>query len=452
MLGLVLGFGSLVVLGCVGGMAGYYWERLSRESGVDLPRGGFLGWLIRGLAVPLVLLFFFNTGWFSGIPPVAVGGGEIEPGTARWVILLPDRLAGATSVTASWWGVVTLAWLLALLVGAVRGRKGFRARWVLGLCLTVPLAGWVTASGGFGFLGFALMVPLGGVMHALLPLGEVHTKQPLYASAVGHIKMGRYAEAEASVLSELEACPDDYQGWMLLAELYAEHFGDLSLAEQTVGDLCDQPGLSGIQISLALHRLADWHLKLDEDPQGARRALRGIMERLAGSHFARMAAQREARLPLSRADLQDRKRVRSIPLPALSDPLDARVEAHPGSATERAAAVERANLLTARLKHDPNDPEPREELARLLVDSLGCVEEGMEQVRLLLGLPERPEERVPEWLAMLAAWQLRHGGGREEARVCLETLVRDYPQAPQSMVARRRLNLMDLARKSPLRT
>ena len=117
-----------------------------------------------------------------------------------------------------------------------------------------------------------------------------------------------------------------------------------------------------------------------------------------------------------------------------------------------AGVAARANLLTARLEHDPNDPEPREALARLLADSLGRVKEGIEQVGLLLALPERPEERVPEWLALLAAWQLRPGGDREQARRHLEALVRDYPQTPQALVARRRLNLMDLARKSPLRT
>jgi hypothetical protein len=452
MLGLIGGMGAVLALGCVGAVAGFFWEQLSSTAGGRVPAVRFRDWCLKGLLAPLVLIGIFNSGWVPGIPPVLVSLGGAAPGTLAWLVALPDRLEGPVAVLASWWGAVTLAWLLPGLVAQVREHEDFKSRRLTWLSVTVPLGGAFLFSGGGWVLGYALMVPLGGLLYGLLPLREMRHPQPIYSRAVGHIKMGRYAQAEAAVLAELESCPDDYEGWMLLAELYAEHFGDLSLAEQTVGELCDQPGLSGIQISLALQRLADWHLKLGQDPDGARRAMQGIMVRVPGSHFAGMAAQRHAQLPLSREDLLDRQNARSIPLPALADPLDRREGGGQDKKDRRADTAVRANLLVARLEHNPNDPAPREELARLLVDRLGRVEQGIQQVGLLLGMENRPEERVPEWLALLAAWHLQDGQGRDRARTYLEELVRDYPATPQAMVARRRLNLMDLARKSPLRS
>jgi tetratricopeptide (TPR) repeat protein len=452
MLGLIGGMGGFLALGCVVAVAGFFWEQLASEAEMSFPAVRFRDWCLKGLAVPLVFMGVFNTGWIPGIPPVLVPLGGVEPGTLPWVAALPGRLEGSVAVLASWWGAVTLAWLLPGLVARVCEHEDFKSRRLLWLSVTVPLGGAFLLSGGGWTAGYALMIPLGGLLYGLLPLREVRRIQPVYSRAVGHTKMGRYAEAEAAVLAELESCPDDYEGWMLLAELYAEHFGDLSLAEQTVVELCDQPGLSGIQISLALQRLADWHLKLGEDPVGAHRAMQGIVDRLPGSHFAGTAVRRQAQLPISRDDLRDRRHARSIPLPALADPLDRREEGESDEEGEVEAVVARANLLTARLEHDPNDPEPREELARLLADRLGRVEQAIEQVRLLLAMENTPEDRVPEWLALLAAWHLKQGQPRDRARGYLETLVRDYPGTPQAMVARRRLNVMDLARKSPLRS
>jgi hypothetical protein len=235
---------------------------------------------------------------------------------------------------------------------------------------------------------------------------------------------------------------------MLLAELYAERFQDLTLADQTVDELCGQPGCSGIQISLAYHRLADWHLNLGEDPASARRALQRIMDRLPGSHFALMAAQRLERLPMDRDELRDRKQVRVIPLPALRDPLDDGKDAGSEQKLGREEAVERANRLVERLRRDPNAPEPREELAQLLAGPLGQVEAGIEQVRQLLSLPVRPPEKVPHWLALIAGWHLHRRGDRESARPYLEELVRGHPQSPQALAAQRRLNLMQLQQRA----
>ena len=53
--------------------------------------------------------------------------------------------------------------------------------------------------------------------------------------------------------------PEDFDGWVLLAELYAMRFHDLSSAAQTIGEICDDPKTTPVQFSIALNKLADWH-------------------------------------------------------------------------------------------------------------------------------------------------------------------------------------------------
>src|SRR5437899_3435494 len=109
---------------------------------------------------------------------------------------------------------------------------------------------------------------------------------------------------------------------MMLAELYANHFRDLTEAERTIIEICSQPKTTPSQLSVALHRLADWQLKLGQDPNAARRALQMVCDRLPGTHLAHMARLRMNQLPLTREDLREQQAAKPIPLPALGDKLD----------------------------------------------------------------------------------------------------------------------------------
>src|SRR5256885_12508369 len=51
---------------------------------------------------------------------------------------------------------------------------------------------------------------------------------------------------------------------------------------------------------------------------------------------------------------------------------------------------------------------------------------------------DQPERKCAEWLAMVAAWQLKYRQDRNGARVRLEQLVREFPQTPQAFAAQRR--------------
>src|SRR5205807_1274110 len=153
-------------------------------------------------------------------------------------------------------------------------------------------------------------VPIAGYAPNILKTKKL---PPMYARAVAKMKFGKYSEAEWEIIRELEKCEDDFEGWLMLADLYATQFRDLTEAEQTVLEICDQPRTTPSQVSIALHRLADWHLKLAKDPEAARRALQMICDRLPGTHLAKMAMLRMNQLPLNAAELRVQEMHEPIP-------------------------------------------------------------------------------------------------------------------------------------------
>ena len=68
----------------------------------------------------------------------------------------------------------------------------------------------------------------------------------------------------------------------------------------------------------------------------------------------------------------------------------------------------------------------------------------LEQIELLLGMPEQPAQKVAEWLALMAAWQLRYRHDQPAAQKIMEQIVREYPQSAQAFAAERRLKLMEM--------
>jgi hypothetical protein len=248
----------------------------------------------------------------------------------------------------------------------------------------------------------------------------------------------KYEDAEIAVIEELEKCEDDFNGWMLLAELYAVHFHDLPEAERTIRETCDNPSTTDSERAVALHKLADWHLKLAGDPTSARRDLEEICLLMPDTHLARMARARINQLP----EWIQQQKGKTYHLPALrSDFDDAPDEGRDAGPSPEDVA--RARRLSEQLHKDPNDAGDREELARLLAEKLKKADAGLEQLELLLTMPDQPGAKTAEWLALMASWQLRFKRDEALARKTLERLVRQFPQSSQAFAAQRRLNLMD---------
>jgi hypothetical protein len=252
---------------------------------------------------------------------------------------------------------------------------------------------------------------------------------------MARIKFGKYTDAEGEIISQLDNWEDDFEGWMMLADLYANHFKNLADAEETIVELCDQPKTNPSQISVALHRLADWQLKLAQDPAAARRALQLICDRLKGTHLAHMAQLRIHQLPGTAAELRKSQTGRTIPLPAVPDELDTQPVVRMG----REQATNLADSYVELLKQNPGYVAARERLAKTLAEQLGQPKAGIEQLALLLAMPGRVDTERAEWLSLTAAWHIKYCQDFATGQKVLERLIREFPNTPQATAARRRL-------------
>jgi hypothetical protein len=419
--------------------------RLSPEHNRRRRILALLGWAFQGLLVPIVIWAVMNYGISWNLQPfmpqIQAAQNSSDPSNP-WFREYLRYVGRGVFIVSSYWAVITLAWVIARAAGRLeeeQARSDFKA-----LCISCAIAMLLPGVGIFYLGGLALLGL--AAMGVAVPIAAyapniIQTKQlpPMYGRAIAKLKFGKYTEAEWEIIRELERCEDDFQGWMMLAELYANNFHDLVEAEQTILDICDQPRTTPSQVSIALHRLADWYLKLGSDPDAARRALQMICDRLKGTHLARMAQLRINQLPRSPQELMERQSATPIPMPALSDDLD---EPPPESTVSAARAREMANECVQRLNADPNNVHARERLARILTEMLEKPELGIEQINLLLSMPDQTELKRAEWLGTIAAWHIRYRNDAETGRGFLERVIREFPESPQALVARRRLRLM----------
>lgn len=409
------------------------------EQADNLFRREPLLWLLKGLAVPSGLWLLLNTPLLPGLGPlmpefVFSGGVVLTPLQSAGVMLSRCLL-----VVGSYWSVVTLVWLLTRAIQEGREYDSGIASLLAWALLTLPVGGLVIYLTGVWGAGFAAVTVLAPLCNEFLLQAPPPKPSPIYARAVAHLKFGKYSEAEWEIIQQLEHFEDDFEGWMMLAELYAVKFRDLRAAEQTVSELCEQPATTPSQMAVALHKLADWELGVGEDPEAAKLALEQICRRVPGSHLDRMARLRINQLPVSREQLRaERDHHKTFHLPALGDALaDDRAPA-----LSEAEAGRAANDLSARLERDPDNVEAREELARLLAAPLGQPAVAIEQLDLLLAWADAPPDRVAHWLGLKAAWQLKHLHDEPAARATMEAILRRFPSSVEALQAQRRLSLL----------
>jgi hypothetical protein len=429
-----------------------YWERLTGgEDGAA--RRWFWIWAAKGLATPIVLWIACNAGLLPGLAPL-IPEAALARTPAERVAVLVEAATPAVFVVGSHWSAVTLAWVLATVAFRIPedNRARFRTRVLGWSLLVVPVGSALVYGAGWGLGGFAVMLWLLPIAHDAIPMLSLVKEKPIYARAIAKMKFGRSQEAEWAVIQELEKCADDFDGWMLLAELYALHFKDLVVADRTIREMCDQPDLHPSQVGVALHRLADWHLSVGNDPIAARRALEEICRRYPGLHLDRMARLRISQLPASREEWIEQRRGRTFRLPGVQKkPVESvspvEWQARPGPEGDTAEAVLLAEQCVAKLRQNPDDVPAREKLARLFAERLGLVDQALEQIDLLLGMPDRAPQKMVEWLSQKATWQLRYRRDLGAARQVLEQLIHEHPQTPQAFEAQKRILLMDVEQR-----
>lgn len=416
------------------------WDQVFEDKDPQAWRH-YAAWFVKGLVGPVLVWLILGGGLLPGTTPLIpeLVGGRGKPG--YWAAAM-SATGPVAMLASSLWTAVSSGWILVLARVGVRDRSDYYSAAGFWLAVLIVPAWLLWKIGGPYSMGFALTFLLLPACWSVCFLARECTPPANYSAAVARVKFGRYTEAEEAVIKELKHHSEDFDGWLMLAELYATKFGDLAEADRTVRQLCEQPGVNATQVSLALNRLADWHLKLGQDPVAARTALTEIIRLQPETHVARMAGQRIAQLARSREEWIEQQRPKRVMLSALADPPAGPNEQ--GETLSPVAARERADRCVQRLREDPNRVDVREEFARLLAGPLEKPRPAIEQIELLLGMPDQPDRLRAEWIALMAAWQEQKLNDAVASRATLKRLIRELPQTPQAFAAQRKLSLLEV--------
>jgi hypothetical protein len=366
---------------------------------------------------------------------------EAQMARAPWFELWLAGCLYGWILILSWWCAVSYCWML----GVMAGQAPDRAEW----CFNVGVIGFISGvfaaglawGGGVNALGAAITLIALPVVHFTLPLAEMPIPRPVYDRAIAQLNFGKTSAAEKEIIAQLEKVENDFKGWMMLAEVYAQNFKNMEDAAQVVLDLCNDPATKPFEISIACDKLADWQLEIAGNAEAARAALELLCRKLPGTHFARMAGQRLKQMPRSSRELLESRQPQKIRLPSLAE--QAAAPAASAKPFTRAEATREANDLAERLSEDPNDAGTREKLAVVLAEKLGRVELGIEQLQLLMEMPETEDAQRSKWMAQIASWRFSLDKDPEKFRLALQELIRSFPQSAQAFAAQRKLFLLE---------
>ena len=420
-------------------------HRLAPEHRQSQNLRWLLIWLIKGLVLPTLLWALLNIGLSWNLQPFMPEVQFAQNSGGPWAGPFFQVVGHGMFIVSSYWTALTLGWAVRKATKGIQGEqrsdfKGLCATCLLALSLPAIGIAWLGGMPIVGLAAIAIIGPIAGYTPNIL---RTRKTPPMYARAVARIKFGKYKDAEWEIIRELEKCEDDFEGWMMLAELYAKNFKDVGEAEQTVLEICDHPGTTPSLLSIALHRLSDWHLNLAGDPQAARRDLQMICDRLPGTHLAHMAQLRMNQLPETQEQLRELRNPKPIPLPEGEHFMEA-IIAERKAEVDRTEAAELANACVEKLTLNPNDVPARENLAKLLAERLQKVDQGLEQLTLLLNLPEQPDAKRAEWLSLAATWHINYLQDFDTGRNLLERVIHEYPQSADALAARRKMQSLDL--------
>ncbi len=268
---------------------------------------------------------------------------------------------------------------------------------------------------------------------------------PAYSVARSLQKKGKYLEAIAELRKQLDEFPTDMEGLMFLAQIQAEDLKDLPGAEITILRFCSQPGHAQKNVAFALYSMADWHLKLAQDREAARRDLEKIIEFFPDSEVALGAAQRIAHLGPAEMLLAPHDRRKYTVTEGVQN-LGLLMAANQPKLPEKSAAVSAAEYVN-HLERHPLDTEIREKLAIIYADHYGRLDLASDQLEQMIAMPNQPIRLVVHWLNLLADLQVRCGASLETVQDTLQTIIVRYPNLAAADMARNRLALLKLEMK-----
>ncbi len=273
--------------------------------------------------------------------------------------------------------------------------------------------------------------------------------EPLYSTAEAQRKKGHAHQALWEIQRQLERFPQDFTGQMLMADIQANDLLDLQAAQATVARLCQQPGHPPAAIADALNRLADWHLKLAQDLEGARQAVGQIVERFPDSAWSYAATQRLAHLGDTDRLLAQRE-PSPVALPHREDASDPRCgPTHPPPQESPGTEAQR---LVKQLEAFPEDNEVREKLAALYAHHYHRLDLAAAELEQLIAQPNAPSRKRAHWLNLLADWQIEITHEERAARETLHRIIDLFPDQAPGELARQRLLHLERELKKALPT
>lgn len=398
-------------------------------------------WLAKGVLAPFLIWIVMNLGLSFQFHAFMPAIQAAQNANAPWFPIFLRVIAGGLLQISSYWAALTVVWWLLRAYRRITPEADleFRAVCFTSTAIMILPAAALVYYGGWSHVGLAVLLFALPMIGYGSPLLQRPKPRPMYSRAMARLKRGQYSDAEKEILRQLEKSETDFDGWLMLAELHATRFGELAEAEQIILDTCLHPEATPSQISVALHKLADWQIQVAHDPEAAARSLQLISDRLPGTHLATMAELRRAKLPSNDEFLAQRE-AKPIPVPVIPS-MFALTESPAPLLADPAPALAQIQKLTEALTRDPNNIGDREQLARLLAEPLGKAEAAIEQIELLLGIPDQPEARRLSWLTLIAGWQLQLLNDETAAHATLARLVAEFPATPQAFAAQRRLSL-----------
>ena len=312
-----------------------------------------------------------------------------------------------------------------------------------GSAFVVPIAGAV-----FGIVLGILWAPhLGALLASPLTSfydggGAEVEARPFYSIARAKQKQGRYPEAIAEVRGQIAKFPEDYEGWMLLAEIYGDNLKDNGSAQDCIHEILGHKHHAPRNISFALNRAADWHLRLASDREEARACLQRVVDLYPGTEFAHMTEQRLAHLATDQMLLDQKERPR-LSMTRHEEKIGLLGEAanpQPKAEAPEAAAARLVNHLS----DYPHDAEAREDLAKIYVSHYRRIDLAADQIEELMAAPGVAQKQVARWLNMLADFHIALGPDRVSAEAALKRLIEMFPGSAAAANAEKRLAFLDM--------
>lgn len=321
------------------------------------------------------------------------------------------------------------------------------------------------AKGGFNALYALIVTAFCGIVLAILWTGSVAdlvagpfaslydggdtppVPKPHYSTALSKRKLNKPLEAVMAIREQLAKFPNDYEGTMMLANIQAEDLKDLASAEMTLNHFCEWDKAPPRQVAAAWTQMADWYLKLAQDPHSASNMLARIAEKFPETDMALVAKQRIAHLAGSekyvlsafdRRPVVVPEGVKNVGLLDSSAHL-VPVEIPPG---------ELAAGYVKQLEQHPEDTEAREKLAVIYARHFKRLDLATIELEQMIEGENQHYKRVAHWLNLLADLQVRCGADYETVHATLTRIIEKFPDVGVAEVARNRLAHLKLEFKA----